>query len=328
MKWAILFLCCVSAMGATKLGIDKTSFTVNGKKTFLLGISYYAALGAPEEFIDKDLSELKKDGFNWIRVWGDWAAFGNNISAVKADGSPREPYLSRLEGLVKKCDRLGIVVDLTLAREGKPALLRTIEDHQRAVETLVGRLKPYRNWYLDLANERNIRDSRYVPTEELKQLRDGAKALDAKRLITASHSSDMPDLLRSLDDYLKNVRLDFIAVHLPREQGTAAKTESAVRDCLKKMRELGVAVPIMLQEPFRRGYASWNPEAEDFYTDLRGAIRGGAAGWCFHNGSEHNEGEKPRRSFDLRESRMFDQLDPVEKTVARHLKKVEESEKE
>ena len=32
---------------ATVLGIDGTRFTLNGKPTFLLGISYYGALGAP-----------------------------------------------------------------------------------------------------------------------------------------------------------------------------------------------------------------------------------------------------------------------------------------
>ena len=71
-----------------------------------------------------------------------------------------------------------------------------------------------------------------------------------------------------------------------------------------------------IQEPFRRGYAGWDPEADDFLTDLRGAIAGGAAGWCFHNGSQRTTADnRPRRSFDLREKRLMDQLDSKELLV-------------
>lgn len=56
------------------------------------------------------------------------------------------------------------------------------------METIVTALKPYRNWYLDLANERNIRDPRFTSFAELKELRDLVKRLDPKRLATASHN--------------------------------------------------------------------------------------------------------------------------------------------
>ena len=42
---------------ATELGINGTQFTLNGTPTFLYGISYYGALGAPEEFIRRDLDD-------------------------------------------------------------------------------------------------------------------------------------------------------------------------------------------------------------------------------------------------------------------------------
>ena len=51
----------------------------------------------------------------------------------------------------------------------------------------------------------------------------------------------------------------------------------------------------------------------DFQTDLRGAIEGGAAGWCFHNGDNRwSQDAQPRRSFDMRQRRLFEQLDSVE----------------
>jgi hypothetical protein len=82
------------------------------------------------------------------------------------------------------------------------------------------------------------------------------------------------------------------------------------------MKSIGRAAPVHYQEPFRRGYAGWEPTAADFLADLRGAVAGGAAGWCFHNGSTRRVDDgHPRRSFDLREKRLFEGLDIEERQV-------------
>jgi hypothetical protein len=305
-------------MAATELGVQGTQFTLNGTPTFLLGISDYGALGASDEFIRQDLDDMQRYGFNWIRVWATWAAFGNDVSAVDGDGKAREPFLSKLKSLIAQCDKRGMVVDVTLSRgNGVTGKLRlqTLEAHKRAVETLVTALKEYRNWYLDLSNERNIRDQRFSNFEDLKQLRDAAKRLDPQRLITASHAGDVSrDELR---DYLLNVRVDFISLHRPRNAESPKQTEAKSRQYLAEMKDVGRVVPLHYQEPFRRGFGKWQPKAEDFITDLRGAKSGGAAGWCFHNGAERDKSDgTPRRSFDLREKRLFEQLDEEEmKTI-------------
>jgi hypothetical protein len=80
------------------------------------------------------------------------------------------------------------------------------------------------------------------------------------------------------------------------------------------MKELGREVPLHYQEPFRRDFGKWQPRAEDYVTDLKGALAGGAAGWCWHNGDNRSAKEgQPRRSFDLREKRLFAQLDEEER---------------
>jgi hypothetical protein len=82
------------------------------------------------------------------------------------------------------------------------------------------------------------------------------------------------------------------------------------------METLGRSAPLLYQEPFRRGYGRWEPSGADFLTDLRGAVAGGAAGWCFHNGATCDaESEQPRRSFDLKRRRLFEQLDAEERRV-------------
>src|SRR6476660_8399064 len=60
---------------ATTLGTAGTDFTLNGRPSFLFGLSYYGGLGASEEAIGKDLAEEKKNGFNWGRVWATGSAF-------------------------------------------------------------------------------------------------------------------------------------------------------------------------------------------------------------------------------------------------------------
>jgi hypothetical protein len=55
---------------STVLEIDGTQFTLNGKPGFLLGISYYGALGAPEDFIRRDLDDLQRSRFQLAESLG------------------------------------------------------------------------------------------------------------------------------------------------------------------------------------------------------------------------------------------------------------------
>jgi hypothetical protein len=318
LTWSVSLPGAAAADGAV-LGVDGARFTLNGKPTFLLGVSYYGALGAPEEFVRRDLDDLQRYGFNWLRVWATWESFGEDVSAVDSRGQPRRPYMDRLKRLVAECDRRGFVVDVTLARgavtDGPPAAgrLPDFQSHQRAVESVVNALRQHRNWYL--ANERDVRDDRYVPPDELKTLRDLMRRLDPPRLVTASYGGhDLDD--GDLRDGLLTAELDFLSPHRPRHSDSPAETEARTRECLARMKQIGRVVPIHYQEPFRRGYGAWAPAAADFLTDLRGAVAGGAAGWCFHNGTQRDSADnEPRRSFDLRAKRLFDQLDPQERKV-------------
>jgi hypothetical protein len=309
----------------TVLGIDGARFTINGRPEFLIGASYYGGLGASDEIRHADFDELQKCGFNWVRVWATWAAFGGDLSAVEpTTGEPRQPYLQTLQKLVADCDRRGMIVDVTLSRgksEAAPARLPTHESHRQAVRTLVEALKPYRNWYLDLSNERNIGDSRHTSIAELRALREIVRELDPGRLVTASQGGDIGD--DELRAYLQEVGVDFITPHRPRDAGSPAQTGAKTRDYLAAMRGLGRVVPVHYQEPFRRGYdAGWQPSADDFLTDLAQARAGGAAGWCFHNGDQRGiAGGRPRRSFDLREQSLFEQLDAEERRVIAGLAK-------
>lgn len=297
----------------TTIGIIGSHFTVNGKQTFLQGISYFGALGATDEVVARDLSKMKEYGFRWLRIWATWDAYDNDVSAVRGDGAPREPFLGKLKWLVAECDRLGLVVDVTLTRGGGAAPhLASAADLTRAVETVATALRPYGNCYLDLANERNVRDKRNVSFAELRQLREATRRIDPDRLVTASQGGDIGQ--DELHEYLVTAGVDFVCPHRPRDAASPAQTEAKTQELLGWMKQAGRVVPVHYQEPFRRGYGNWQPRAEDFAADLQAARAGGAAGWCFHNGPNAAAADgRPRRSFDLRDGSLFDQLDPEER---------------
>jgi hypothetical protein len=311
----------VSEQPNTALAIAGDWFTINGQPVFLLGFSYFSALGSPEDFISRDLDDFQRRGFNWLRVWATWRTSDFDMSAFDSDGQVREPFLAKLKWLVAECDRRALVVDVTLARckptarAGIAGRLAGLAAHQRAIETLVLALKTNQNWYLDLANERDVQDDRYVPPAELKQLREQIRNLDPQRLVTAStggHDLTPQDLREASFD----IGLDFVTPHRPRDRESPGQTEIKTHSALATMKDLHRIVPILYQEPFRRGYGSWEPLSTDFFGDLRGAFLGGSAGWCFHNGSQRGVTESrtghSARSFDLRHSRLMDQLDAEE----------------
>ncbi len=312
---------CLSVVGlgayqpAHVLALDGARFTLDGTPVFLLGCSYYGALSASDEWIREDLTRLRDAGFNWVRVWVTWAAYDNDISVVDTTGAPRELWLSRFRQLLAFADGLGMVVDVTFSRG---ASLPTHEAHLAAARALAAALRPYRNAYFDLGNERNIGDARHVSMAELGELVSAVKQVDPDRLVTGSKAGDISD--DEVRDYLQVAHVDFLAPHRPRDPGSPAQTEAKTKHYLSLCAELGRTVPVHYQEPFRRDFNAhqFQPTADDFFTDALGALRGGAAGWCLHLGDNRAaEDRRPRRDFDLRpeEGRFFDRIDDVERRV-------------
>lgn len=306
------------AVQGTELSTDGMRFTVDGEPVFLAGISYYAGLARTPELMAGDIDDLRALGLNWIRVWATWDWHGTQ-PAVDESGSAAEPAMSRLRELVRLADERGMIVDVTLHRGG---VLKTQEAHLTAVRTISSQLLPWRNIYIDIANERNVRDARGVTIEQCRQLRDAIKEIDATRLVTAS---GLALTRESVKECLFRAKFDVVAPHLPRRAEDPARTRQRVEQLHAWMQELGRVVPVHLQEPFRRDYGAWQPDTDDFLTDLRGAIEGKAAGWCLHNGSNRMaEDQRPRRSFDLRPDRgpFLALLDDVEREVLLRLSEV------
>ncbi len=303
---------------ALSLSADRRGFAVNGRATFLMGASYLAALGADDDAIQEDLVDLKRYGVNLLRVAATWTAYGQDVSALDADGDERPPYFQRLGELCGLAETLGFVVEVVLSRDdgfGEPGVLTGDEAHLNAAAVLAEGLKDFRGVCFDLARDRNAAGARGVEIALVRRLRDRVKELDPGRLVTASHAGDIdPDRLLQ---YLTSAGVDYVAPHRPSGASSPAETQRRTGMLLRRMGQLGKVVPLHYGEPFRRGAGDWQPTAKDFLTDLRAAKEAGAAGWCFHNGPHAADpAGRPRRCFDLRpaEGRLIDQLEDTERT--------------
>ena len=80
----------------TVLGIQGSRFTINGKPTFLLGISYYAGLGASEDFPRRSRPPPRL-GFNWLRVWAT-VGFRSRHLRGRCRGSPARTATGPAQG--------------------------------------------------------------------------------------------------------------------------------------------------------------------------------------------------------------------------------------
>lgn len=321
--WFGLLGTAIAPAYAVTLGIspDGRFFTLDGAPTYLKGVSYYGAQSiTTASYRTSDLDDMVADGFNWIRVWGHWKTpAGEDVSVLTYDGQVREPYMTRLKALITECNSRGIIVDVTLNRDADGTWVgaRTQAQHLTCVQTLANQLLSYRNVYIDISNERDVQDGRYVSLSECGALINAIKAIDPGRLCTASST---PTSQSQLSDFRNVAKMDFICPHLCRNSGCSAQTFGTVNDYNTWMNNLGWRIPIHLQEPFRRGYTTYNPVEDDYLRDCNGGKLAGAAGWCLHNGS--NAGSTPPyRSFQMTDSdgRLYAQWDSVEVNVTNWL---------
>ena len=175
--------------------------------------------------VRRDLDDLQRHGFNWLRVWATWAAFDHDVSAVDAAGRPREPFLGRLKWLVAECDRRGLVVDVTLTRgdaaaggavagpRGAPASRRDAGRRAEGASQLVPR------------PGQRARRPRRAPRAG-RGAEDAPGAGPAARSATGwsrPRSAGMTSTRRTCGRPCSTLGLDFVAPHRPRDADRPAR---------------------------------------------------------------------------------------------------------
>jgi hypothetical protein len=302
------------------LKIQNGLFVIKNNPTFLLGISYFDALSAPNHILQSDISFLKSRKFNAIRVWGTWhEEFQPSvISLIRNNGTLNPEGITRLKHVLNVARTNGFAVKLVFSRAAVGEI--GIENYKRAIRNLTVILKPYRGVMFDVQNETNncggLRDPDchgHLSLARIADIRRAIKEVDPNRLVTASRNGE--PVTHGKDDYrsFKNIAdVDFIATHRPSRTRDGLWAHYTDNEAAEIRSILGPSVPILFDEPNRcGGHMNCTAQSESnlFITAARNAKRSGSAGWFFHT----------QAGFRLTSRTLSSQLNPIERSAVDRL---------
>lgn len=297
------------------LGIAGTKFTIGGEPTFLLGVSYFDAVGWQQA----DLDALQARRFNLIRIFLDWSILDIKDGAptpqaargfVQPDGSLT--HTETLLALVRACAVRGIMVDVTILTSiydaAKP-VSKTLDmpSRERAVRNAIRLLKHEPNVFFDVCNEHNVAYNGKATTlthDEAAALIRVALDEHPGAIVTVSSGGDhMPNARNIREELDAGVML--VAPHFQRNEDWFDRTDDRVKSVKEHIKSAGRNVPVYLQEEQRRGWTKVSPPKSEFLQAAREAREAGAGGWVFHTYA----------GFDLRSKSLLENLDEVEREV-------------
>src|SRR3954451_21867668 len=245
------------AAPAHTLSVSQQRVLIDGRDTFLTGVSLFDALGtvAPR---DRDLDALAGWGVNTVRVWAHW-----HTAIYQSDGAWSADGRTRLLALARRLQERGLTFELVILRPGQLpgqpfAVFASEAARMKAVEAVTEAMRPFRNVLFDLCNEHDHPDGP-MSHAAARVLRDRVKALDPQRIVTISSTEyHLVSAAGTLDDKgVRNlqeeagsgpdsVRADIVAPHFPRTDTWAAATGDRVGAIRAALDRIGARGPIYL----------------------------------------------------------------------------------
>jgi hypothetical protein len=238
-------------------------------------------MGAPN--VGADFHFLKTAGFDGVRIWPN---LDTGPQLMNGDGSLRPEGLSRLEAILDQARHERLVVDVTFTYEHVRGM--TPDTARVGIAAATAALRSYDNLLFDIQNEHNVPNNRFMTESDVASIFAAIKAVDPTRIATASIASVSNAQYAS--SFTSRLGLDVTAYHDPR--GPDWYQRSVLQSVVGALRTNGK--PAFLDEPMPvRGdplfrYRS-NDRAEYFLQALANAKLAGAAGWCFHTGSDADD---------------------------------------
>lgn len=162
----LLWLMPVMGWGQSRIGVDGTRFTLDGKPFAYTGVSFFNAIYNPAFHRDAErrrawLAKFRKYGINVLRVWGQWdnpRGFVDSCgrcTLYRADGSLDAEHLARLKAILETAREEGFVVELTLfSQESWRSNIRLADGAmEEAGRNLARELRPFGNVTFQVWNE-------------------------------------------------------------------------------------------------------------------------------------------------------------------------------
>jgi Cellulase (glycosyl hydrolase family 5) len=279
---------------AQSVGISGDRFTVDGRETFLLGVSYFDVLG----WKASDLDDLSDRQFNLIRIWLDWGVWTDRSrSFFNADGSMKN--IRTLVDFVRACAARGIIVDVTVLSSNAFGA-RGAGTAEVAIRNAVRLLRDEPNVIFDLMNEHNWGVRPWSASHRaMRRLVAAAREEAPSAIIFYSNANEFRTdrgLLSHMVDAELDSGVSLLAPHSSRPMnwyGLVARKVAIVKNYLGSIDR---NVPVYMQEESRNGNADGDFFTADQLTQaVREARDSGAAGYVFHTAA----------GFDLAGSRTF-----------------------
>jgi hypothetical protein len=258
---------------AQKLSIQGDRFAIDGTPKFLVFISYFGAMGAPN--INQDLHAIKALGFDGIRMWPN---LDTGPQLMNGDGTLRSAELARLRSILDQARQEKLIVDVTFTYEHISGM--TPATAKLGIVAATDALRSYDNILFDIQNERNVRDRRYMSEADVGTIYAAIKATDPARIATADNSLGEVWGPQYAADFTARLGLDVNAFH--ERRATNWYTFDFYSEVVGTLKKAGK--PVYLQEPnsTRDPTYTANDRADYYIQAVANAKRAGAAAWCFH----------------------------------------------
>ena len=310
-----LVVCSRAAQTGPSIAVAGTAFHVDGRETFLLGVSLFDALGSTPPR-DRDLDQLAAWGVRIVRVWAHWLE-----PIYQADGALTAEGRARLLTLVDRLRSRRLILELALLKPGQlpgqgSAIFPDEAARLRAVQAITSALRGHRDVIFDLYNEHD-HPGGPISHATARTLRDAVKAIDPERLVTISSTgghlvngasqvgaSEARNIREEAGTGPDAVNVDILAPHFPRTDDWASATSARIAAVRAVLDAIKRTLPIYLNEERRSDdRVALDPGA--YRTAYAQARQGGAAAWLFHTNA----------GFGLKQKPFLDALAPNERTA-------------
>ena len=310
-----LVVCSRAAQTGPSIAVAGTAFHVDGRETFLLGVSLFDALGSTPPR-DRDLDQLAAWGVRIVRVWAHWLE-----PIYQADGALTAEGRARLLTLVDRLRSRRLILELALLKPGQlpgqgSAIFPDEAARLRAVQAITSALRGHRDVIFDLYNEHD-HPGGPISHATARTLRDAVKAIDPERRVTISSTgghlvngasqvgaSEARNIREEAGTGPDAVNVDILAPHFPRTDDWASATSARIAAVRAVLDAIKRTLPIYLNEERRSDdRVALDPGA--YRTAYAQARQGGAAAWLFHTNA----------GFGLKQKPFLDALAPNERTA-------------
>jgi len=270
---AIVLLAAGSAR-AQKLGIQGDRFTIDGAPKFLTFVTYFGGMGAPN--VIADLHLMKTLGFDGFRIW---PLLDTGPQILNGDGSVRPAEMAHFLSILDQAKQERLIVDVTFTHEHiglTPANTRV------GLVNVAAAMRGYENVLIDIQNERNVQDRRFLSEPDIASIYQAIKAVDPARIVGCSEARG--DAAGPATDAAFVARLGLDVTMLHETRSADWYTLAVQQYVISRLRANGK--PAYMQEPMTTRdsfffYPS-HDRAEYFLQAIAHAKLAGAAGWTFH----------------------------------------------